>query len=277
MAGGHFGSWKKDSIQYLGAVGGADINLKFYGLGADSSLDQNPLEFNIGGLFFLQDLKFRVKESNFFLGGQYIFLNADVEIKGLEDPEGTSDVPSEATELVKDSGLAFTASFDNRDNMFSPNHGHELQLRITRCDQVIGGDYNYTSTKAATHSWFQMLNNLVLGVRLDGRFVRGEAPFWGVPFIQMGGIPSLRYQGENVFVPEVEPRWDITNRWSAVGFAGIGWTSEELSELWDDEGEIAYGLGFRCLAARRMGLRVGLDVARGPEDTVFYLSVGSAW
>ena len=87
----------------------------------------------------------------------------------------------------------------------------------------------------------------------------------------------LRYQGKNVFVTEVEPRWDITYRWSAVGFAGIGWTSEVISELWYDEGEVAYGLGFRYLMARRMGLRVGLDVARGPEDTVVYLSVGSAW
>jgi hypothetical protein len=29
--------------------------------------------------------------------------------------------------------------------------------------------------------------------------------------------------------------------------------------------------------ARRYGLRVGFDVARGPEDTVAYLAVGSSW
>ena len=41
--------------------------------------------------------------------------------------------------------------------------------------------------------------------------------------------------------------------------------------------EMAGGLGFRYLLARRLGMRVGADIARGPEDTVFYLSVGSAW
>jgi hypothetical protein len=29
--------------------------------------------------------------------------------------------------------------------------------------------------------------------------------------------------------------------------------------------------------ARKFGLHVGIDVARGPEDTAFYLQVGSAW
>jgi hypothetical protein len=38
LGAGHFGSWKKDRIRYLGAVGGADINLKFYGLGEDNPL-----------------------------------------------------------------------------------------------------------------------------------------------------------------------------------------------------------------------------------------------
>jgi len=277
LGGGHFGSWKKDHIRYLGAVGGADINLKFYGLDNDSSLDQNPLEFNIGGLFLLQDIGFRVNDSPFLVGGRYSFLNADITIKGLEEPQDAPDVPAESSDSVSDSGLAVFVRYDSRDNIFSPSKGHQLQFQVTRYDETIGGDFNYTYTKAATHSWWQVMNNLVFGLRLDGRFVDGEAPFWGLPFVQMRGIPSLRYQGRNVFVTEIEPRWDITYRWSAVGFAGIGWTADEIYELGDYDGETAYGLGFRYLAARRMGLRVGLDVARGPEDTVVYISVGSAW
>jgi len=277
LGAGHFGSWKKDNIRYLGAVGGADINLKFYGLGEDNALDQNPLEFKIDGLFLLQDIGFRVSDSRFFLGGRYTYLGADIEIKGLEDPAGAPETPDVASESVKDSGFAVFARYDSRDNIFSPNNGHQLQLQVTRYDETLGGDFNYTYTKAATHSWWQIVDDLVLGLRLDGRFVSGDAPFWGLPFVQMRGIPSLRYQGENVFVTEVEPRWDFTQRWSAVGFAGIGWTAAEIYELGDYDGEVAYGLGFRYLVARRMGLRAGLDVARGPEDTVVYVSMGSSW
>ena len=40
---------------------------------------------------------------------------------------------------------------------------------------------------------------------------------------------------------------------------------------------VAGGVGVRYLLARKLGLHVGLDLARGPEDTAAYLQVGSAW
>jgi hypothetical protein len=40
---------------------------------------------------------------------------------------------------------------------------------------------------------------------------------------------------------------------------------------------VLVGGGIRYLIARRLGLLAGVDVAKGPEDTVFYLTVGSAW
>ena len=40
---------------------------------------------------------------------------------------------------------------------------------------------------------------------------------------------------------------------------------------------MAGGAGFRYLIARKLGLYTGIDVARGPETTAFYIQVGSAW
>ena len=62
-----------------------------------------------------------------------------------------------------------------------------------------------------------------------------------------------------------------------TGFFGSGWTADSVSEFGDQDGEVAGGAGVRYLIARRYGLRVGFDVAKGPEDTVVYLGVGSAW
>jgi hypothetical protein len=39
----------------------------------------------------------------------------------------------------------------------------------------------------------------------------------------------------------------------------------------------AGGAGFRYLIARRYGLHVGMDVAGGADDTVFYVIFGNAW
>jgi len=60
-------------------------------------------------------------------------------------------------------------------------------------------------------------------------------------------------------------------------FFGSGWAVNSASELALDSAQISKGFGFRCLLARLYGLRVGIDVARGPEEWAFYIQVGNAW
>ena len=76
--GGHFGSWNDDRIRYVGGLAWASLNLKFFGAGNIPVLDKRPLEFNIEGPFLIQELKFRIKRTNFFLGGRYTYLSSTV-------------------------------------------------------------------------------------------------------------------------------------------------------------------------------------------------------
>ena len=118
---------------------------------------------------------------------------------------------------------------------------------------------------------------MILGTRLDYWFANGDTPFYALPYIDLAGIPVLRYQGENVFVGEFRPRWDFRFRWSLVGFIGAGWAEDSVSDYSGSEAQVAGGAGIRYFLARRLGLRVGLDVARGPEETAIYIIVGNAW
>ncbi len=272
--GGHFGSWKQDSIRYTGAAGYGSFNLRFYGIDPDREIfDDGGLAFNIEGLFLYQELTFRIKESDFFIGGRYTYFNSqtDVDLFG--------DIPGIPRETLDDStaGLGLIINYDSRDNILSPNNGHLAKLHTMFYNEAFGGDYDYTKVKASSYSYWPVLDSVVLGVRLEGDFSDGDTPFYDVPYIDMRGIPALRYQGENVVVGELEARWDLTFRWSLVGFGGAGLTAERLSELGDESAKWAGGGGFRYLIARRFGLRVGLDLAVGPEDTVVYMGFGSAW
>ncbi len=87
----------------------------------------------------------------------------------------------------------------------------------------------------------------------------------------------MRYQGEEVATVEAEYLWGITPRWSVVFFGGVGKTSAIGDFGVEGETVAAGGMGFRYRLARKYGLQVGVDVARGPEDTAAYLTVGSAW
>lgn len=273
MAFGHIGSYREDTIRYTGFAGYADMNLKFYGGGDFEPVLGQSQSFSIQGLFLFQEAKFRIEDTNFFVGGRYSFLTSNADFNNSEILSG---IPSDEVDITT-GGLGLILNYDSRDNIVSPNDGHLAKLETMVYNKAFFGDFNYAKIKAASFTYWPLFSDLVLGVRLEGDFSSGDVPFFDLPFIQMRGIPALRYQGNNVFVGELEARYDITKRWSLVGFVGSGWTGDTISDLTGSSAEVAGGGGFRYLIARRYNLRAGIDVAWGPEDTVVYLGMGSSW
>jgi len=76
---------------------------------------------------------------------------------------------------------------------------------------------------------------------------------------------------------EAELRWNATPRWALIGFLGVGRAWGSSKNFGDADSANAWGAGFRYLIARRLGLYMGVDIAKGPEDTAFYIQAGSAW
>jgi len=107
--------------------------------------------------------------------------------------------------------------------------------------------------------------------------VSGRTPFYMLPFIDMRGVPAARYQDQRTAVVETELRWDVTPRWAAVGFVGAGRAWGRSTSFSEAGNVISRGVGFRYLIAKRLGLWVGLDHARGPEGGTWYIQVGNAW
>ena len=122
-----------------------------------------------------------------------------------------------------------------------------------------------------------MAQDWILGFRADYDVAGDEAPFYALPFVRLRGVPAFRYLGNYVATLEVEPRYKIDERWSVLVFLGAGRAAKDFSNLRDADKVYGYGTGFRYLIARKLGLGTGIDIARGPEDTVVYLTVGSAW
>jgi len=112
--------------------------------------------------------------------------------------------------------------------------------------------------------------------------VTSGAPYFVYPSVEIRGIPNKRDQGQKAFTAEAELNWRMHDRWHLVGFVGSGKTFGEnlLKRETDFSGadwRSAGGVGFRYEIARKFGMQVGLDVARGPDETAYYLTVGSAW
>jgi len=78
-------------------------------------------------------------------------------------------------------------------------------------------------------------------------------------------------------VLEIEGRYNVTPRWIALAFIGAGRDWGRDASFRDRPTVVSKGVGFRYVIARRLGLAVGIDIAKGPEDNAFYIQMGNAW
>jgi hypothetical protein len=265
----HSTSWRKDTIRYAGGLAYVDINSTYYII--DRSLD-----FNLKGAALYQDLKFRLGKSRFFLGGKLLVLETDSQFDitlGEDTQIGVDDI------LASNVGVAASATYDSRDNVFTPNNGQLLQFDIWQFDEALGGDFDYWRGNLKLLSFFQLHPRFVLGLRVETSTVDGRAPFYAYPWVSLRGIPAMRYQGKTAGMIEVEGRWNIFPRWAIVGFAGAGAVrSREILDINIVKDDIfAGGAGARYFLMRDLGLWLGVDVAHGPEDWYGYITVGQAW
>jgi hypothetical protein len=269
----HFGVWRHDSYRYTGALFRADVNLTFYGFGDKGLGKDQGIDYSMDGWFILQKLVKRVKDSKFYVGAQYSYANLNNSISGGE----VIDTLLDDEYKFRTGELGFVGEYDGRDNIFTPNRGMKSAVQVEFYEKAFGSDFNFTKYTISGFGYVPVHKRVVLGFRLAGQSATGDVPFFQLPFINLRGIPAMRYQGKETFTGEIEARWNIKGRWSLVGFAGGGRAVMSFSDFNDSDPVYAGGAGFRYLMARLLGMQAGIDVARGPDDWAFYIIMGSYW
>lgn len=270
VGAGHVNTFRDDTIRYLGAVAYASVIADFYVL-------DRPFEFNLEGYMVYQDVKFRIAGSNWFLGVALSYLDASNEFSVKPpDPQDVEQTGFFASSF-QDVGIKGRVMYETRDDTMMPGRGRLFDLSVVRNGEFLGGDYDYTTAKAKFLSFHPLGSRFVLGLRGEYATVSGDPPFYAIPWVSLRGIPAMRFQGRDVAVAEVEGRYSLNENWAMVAFYGRGWTDIYQPELETGERIRAFGLGGRWRALKSQGVWVGLDLARGPEDTVLYVQVGHPW
>jgi RNA polymerase sigma factor (sigma-70 family) len=266
------GTFIKPRIRYTIGAAYANVNMKFYR--NFERLGERELAFNIKIIPAILQASKRIGISHWYTGFKYFFLKADTRYEG--DTSMLNLVKSlESSKII--SQLGVLVELDNRDNIFTPYKGFKVHTDFNRADNILGSDYEYWRIAYFMYAYQMVIPNITAGFRLDGQQVFGDAPFYMLPYIDMRGIPIYRYQGNADILSELEFRWDFTRRWSAMLFGGAGKAFDTWSEFGDTDWVASYGTGFRYLLARKFKLRVGIDVAHGPDAWAYYIVFGSSW
>ena len=272
----HLGFWNQDRLRTTTFLGRPDVNLDFY---PDVLGNEFRVRMNLEGWGFYQEVKARLGESNFFAGANYTYLT-------LTSSPVDNNAPDEINALLERGyqvgGLGATLEYDSRDTIFTPTRGAYGKLVAETHADWLGSDYDFMSYRGKLFEFLPVAKAFDLGLRVEAQSVGSDAPYFLYPSIEMRGIANKRYQGQHVFVAETELNWDVYERWHLIGFVGSGkaYGESKLKETvnFDDASwRSSKGLGFRYEIARKFGLQVGIDVAWGPEETAYYITVGSAW
>ena len=282
----HLGFWKEDSIRSTTAVGKVNVNIDFY-------LRDLPVAMNLDGYAAYQELMFRLYESNFFIGANYLYVDLNNKVTNEEIPAGIRPLFEYELNMA---ALSLVAQYDSRDTIFTPSKGTFAKIALRRFDERFGGHENYWHTDTKLFHFTPLLDTLVLGLRAEGEFVHASSgdsiPYVAKPFIDMRGITAMRYQGEKVLLGEAQLRWEFIPRWDLVFFGGVGkayggedyrfipgegLVSDTIS-FSEADAHAAGGVGFRYELARKYGLWAGMDFATNEDrEFSFYITVGSAW
>lgn len=264
---GHINSFREDRIRYTGVVVAADVNTKIY-------LTNLPVDFNLEGLIAYQDIKFRLGDSDWFLGAGLSYLDAT----NTFSLDLSKDVPGDIFSAdITNIGLAGKLLWDRRDTSSMPTKGQLFDVAIWRYDSAIGGDFSYWNANLKVHSFHSLHEKFVFGLRVDYSATEGDAPFFAIPYVKMRGIPALRYQGDRVASFEMELRYNLSPNWIVTVFSGISSTDSDQLLIERKNGIGAFGIGVRRKIFEAQNVWFGFDVAKGPEEAAWYIQVGHGW
>lgn len=261
--------WRNNRWRFTGVVGAADLRLSL--LAPDDTSAGTSVDWRINGKFLFAKLARRIG-GHWYGGGFTRLIDAsqsiETDVESFDFDTG-SDIAS--------AGVGILVEYDSRDNPFNSTSGRYFKVDALFNDESIGSDLTYQSYSGVFRSYHRLTDSIVVAIEAQGCKRGGTTPLWDACTIKLRGFPVTDYLGRTSSSGQVEARWQLSERWGLVGFAGAGQVGSSFSEseLRDSIPSYGVGLRFMVLKAKRINLRV--DYARSFDSDAIHVSVGEAF
>lgn len=190
----------EDRWRYKGGVAKADFNLGFYTPGR--VLPAGKIEYNTDGIVSFQQGFRQLGNRNLYAGLAWIYMDLDIGF----DVDSDRDLFQPHELSTRSSGLGASLQYDTRDNPFTPSSGWLGMVEGNFYLPGIGSDDAFQSYRGHAFGYWPLGKQWVLGGRIDARWANGGIPFYRLPYIDLRGIGSGRYQDTRAGVVETEVR-----------------------------------------------------------------------
>jgi len=228
---------------------------------AEVSLDRVAYrELRVKGLAFCRNL------SQVERGGDYPFASLSTAMRW---PNGRLDA-----------GLGFGLVWDSRDNTTATLRGTLVKIEH-RGSLVQDRGHGYSGTIAELKVFLEPLPGCVAGTNVLLRDVRGDAPFYLLPYLggmeRLRGYELQRFIGRSCALIQQDIRFPI---WRMIGgcvFVASGRVGDRPGDLFEGGYHFAGGAGLRWYLNRDDGMVLRFDSAYGDNAGGTYISFGEAF
>jgi len=271
FGGGRAGTIIPWGLRYRAFAGYADVNMDFYR--ELPVVGEQRIGMNMRALpILLQGIK-QIGRTPLYGGLRYVWARVESSSQEQRFAEVFPDGELERTT----SQLGAVVEFDTRNNVFTTDRGWRVNVSASVSDEAIGSDQDFQSGEVFVHGWVPFGKGWVSGFRFQADQVWGDPAYYQLPFLQLRGIPMMRYQGTVLALAETEQRIHLWKRWSTVAFVGAGRVADDWNAMGDADTPVNVGFGPRYMVAKAFGLMGGVDVAWGPDSFGWYITLGNAW
>lgn len=264
--------WKDEAYHLTGVFGYRKFPDKFYGIGNDTSEDNEEDYTPENASIFMSFLR-RVR-SGLYIGLQYQLDDS----KTTEVEEGGLLAPKDilGSEGGTASGAGILISWDTRNNIYCPSSGIFAQLSADLFSEALGGDYEFKSYTLDLRQYVSVFSSHVLALQAYGRSTSGDVPYQLLSFLggssMMRGYYEGRYRDFDMMIFQMEHRIPVWWKFGLVGFGGLGDVASHTRGFRLRDFKISAGFGVRYLFVPDEKLNLRLDFGFGKDSSGLYVN-----
>lgn len=250
---------------------------KFWGLGDNTS--KKAVEQYEFSQFFTNPQLLRKIYSKFYIGVIWEFqIVSNVNFK----PNKLYD---KTIKFGKNGGISsgggINATWDKRNNAFSPNYGSFIQFTFIKFAKYTGSEFDFINTFIDDRKYIGIGRKHVLALQGYGYFANGNLPFryldnFGGSDI-MRGYYSGRYRDNNFIAVQAEYRFPIIWKLGMVVFAGVGDVSHQAFVYRFNPLKYSIGTGLRFALKSHEKLNFRIEFGWGYQSSASYITITEAF
>lgn len=249
----HSMSLADDRFKVLMFGGYADINMNFYGIGANAGKRDVSVKMDDKGTMGLLQGQYELVE-NFYVGGRYQFLKINSQIKRENPIFPDLNLPKNLLDS-QISGIGPSITYDSRDNQFAPRKGVNVTLVGLFNIKGLGSDFSYNKWQLAANALFPVTKTGTLVLHGGMCAVSKGGPFYDLCMYGMGGdlrgYEMGRYRDRASWATQAEWRQHLGGKFGAVFFAGVGGIAKDLGDIGNTTSMLLHGQERRSQLHRR--------------------------